>query len=40
MTVYEERLKRSFLVEALKKDITPENLLKNKKVYKIIKKIN
>jgi len=40
LTVFEERLKRSFLIEALKKDVTLENLLKNKKINKIIKKIN
>lgn len=27
-------------MEALKKDITVDNLLKNKKIYKIMKKVN
>ncbi len=40
LTVYESILKRSFLVEALKKDVTLENLLKSTKINKIIKKIN
>ncbi len=39
LTVYESKLKRSFLVEALKKDVTVENMLKSNKISKIMKKI-